>query len=83
MSQQKNQRDNPKFLQMIESKNFPKSMWFSQINSKKGICSDTCSPQETRKISNKQPNIPPKGTRKSKVERQWKQGNNNHNSGSK
>ena len=56
---------------------------FSQINSKKGIYSNTCSPQETGKISNKQPNISPKGDRKSKVEIQLKQGNNNHHSGSK
>ena len=48
---------------MIENKNFPKSTVFSQINSKKGIYSDPCSPQETGKISNKQPNVSPKGDR--------------------
>ena len=35
----------------------------SKSSSKKEVCSNTILPQETRKISNKQPNLTPKATR--------------------
>ena len=41
-----------------------KSMGGSKSNSKMEVYSDTSLPQETRKISNKQYNLTPKGTRK-------------------
>ena len=41
-----------------------KSMGGSKSNSKREVYSDTSLPQETRKISNKQYNLTPKGTRK-------------------
>ena len=40
------------------------SMGCSKSSSKREVYSNTNLPQETRKISNKQPNITPKGTRK-------------------
>ena len=44
--------------------NDPKPMGCSKSNSKRDVYSDTILPQETRKkISNKQPNLTPKGTR--------------------
>ena len=39
-------------------------MGCSKRSSKKEVYSDTGIPQETRKISNKQPNLPSKGIRK-------------------
>ena len=44
--------------------NFPKFMGHSKSSSKWEIYSNTGLPQEIRKISNKQPNSPPKGIRK-------------------
>ena len=44
--------------------NAPKSIGHSKSSSKKEVYSDTNLPQETRKLSNKQPNLIPKGTRK-------------------
>ena len=44
--------------------NDPESMECSKNISKREIYSNTCLPQETRKISNKQSNLTPKGTRK-------------------
>ena len=41
----------------------PKLMGCSKSNSKKEVYSYTSLPQETRKISNKPPNVTPKGTR--------------------
>ena len=41
-----------------------KSVGYSKSSSKKEVYSNTSLPQETRKISNKQPNLTPKGTRK-------------------
>ena len=38
-------------------------MGHSKSSSKKEVYSDTILPQETRKISNKQPNLTPKATR--------------------
>ena len=43
---------------------FPKSMGCSKSNSKKEVHSDTCLPQEARKITNKQSNLPSKRIRK-------------------
>ena len=44
--------------------NFPKSMGHRKSSSKREVYSDTGLPQETRKISKKQPNLPSKGIRK-------------------
>ena len=44
--------------------NFPKSMKCNKRTSEREVYSDTGLPQETWKISNKQPNLPPKGIRK-------------------
>ena len=44
--------------------NVQKSMGCSKSTSKRKVYSDTGLPQETWKISNKQPNLPPKGIRK-------------------
>ena len=41
----------------------PKPMRCSKSSSKREVYSNTVSLQETRKISNKQPNTPPKTTR--------------------
>ena len=43
-----------------------KSIGWSTSSSKREVYSNTSLPQETRKISNKQPNLKPKGTRKKK-----------------
>ena len=43
--------------------NDPKPMGCSQSNSKREVYSYKSLPQETRKISNKQTNLTPKGTR--------------------
>ena len=40
-----------------------KPMGCSKSNSKREVYDDTSLPQETRKISNKQPNLTPKATR--------------------
>ena len=42
----------------------PESMRHSKRNSKMQVYSNTSLPQETRKITNKQSNLTPKGTRK-------------------
>ena len=42
----------------------PKPMGHSKNSSKREVYSNTLSPQETKKISNKQPNLTPKLTRK-------------------
>ena len=44
----------------------PKSMECSKSSSKREVYSNMSLPQETRKISNKQPNLTPKTTRKRK-----------------
>ena len=41
----------------------PKSMGCSKSSTKREVYSYTSLPQETRKISNKEPNLTPKGTR--------------------
>ena len=43
--------------------NNPKPMGWSKSSSKREVESNTILPQETRKISNKQPNITPKAVR--------------------
>ena len=53
------------YLETNENKNNNlESMGCSKSSSKREVYSNTNLPQETRKISNKQPNITPKGTRK-------------------
>ena len=60
-------------------------MEFSKSHSKWEVYSNVSLPQETRKISNKQPNLPSKEIRKrtNKVEIQHKEGNNKDQRGSK
>ena len=43
--------------------NDPKPMGCSKSSSKRKVYSNTILPQETRKISNKQPNLTPKATK--------------------
>ena len=53
-------------------------------NSKREVYRETGLPQETRKISKKQPNIPPKGIRRTnKAQSQQKEGNNKDQRGNK
>ena len=47
--------------------NNPKPMGCTKSSSKGEVFSDTILPQETRKISNKQPKLTPKTTRESKT----------------
>ena len=44
-----------------------KPMGYSKGSSKKEVYSNTILPQETRKISNKQPNLTPKAARERKT----------------
>ena len=52
-------------------------MGHSKSSSKREVYSDISLPQETRKISNKQPNLMPKATRErtNKTQSQQKEGN--------
>ena len=55
-------------------------------SSEREVHRDTGLPQETRKISNKQPNLPPKRIRKrrtNKTQSQQKEGNNKYQRGNK
>ena len=45
----------------------PKPMGCSKSSLKREVYSNTILPQETRKISNKQPNLTPKATRESRT----------------
>ena len=45
----------------------PKPMGCSKSSSKREVYSDTSLPQKVRKISNKQPRLTPKGTRKTRT----------------
>ena len=59
--------------------NFPKSLECSKSSSRREVHRDIGLPQETRKISNKQPKLPPKRIRKrrtNKPQSQQKEGNN-------
>ena len=58
--------------------NNPKPMGCSKSISKREVYSDTSLPQETRKISNKQPKLTPKATRErtKKPQSQQKERNN-------
>ena len=42
----------------------PKSLGYSESSSKRDVYSNTSLPQETRKMSNKEPNLTSKGARK-------------------
>ena len=66
VDQQKNQRRNQKHLETNEKwkYNMPKSMGCSKSSSRRKAQSDAGLPKETRKISRKQSNFTPKGTRK-------------------
>ena len=65
--------------------NTPKSMGCSKSSSKREVYSDTGLSQKTRKISNKQLNLPPKRIRKrtNKAQSQQKEGNNKDQRGNK
>ena len=81
MGQQWNQRENQKIPwgKWKWKHKFPKCMRTSQWSSKREAHSNTGVPQETRKISNKQPNLQPKIIRKrrtNKTRSQQKEGNN-------
>ena len=54
-------------------------MGCSKTSSKKEVYNNTGLAQATRKLSNKQPNLPPKtnGKRTNKAQSQQKEGNNN------
>ena len=47
----------------------PKPMWCSKSSSKRDVYSNTILPQETRHISNKQPNLTPKAIRKRRTKK--------------
>ena len=51
-------------MRKVKMKTQPHIHRTQQNSSKREVYSDTGLPQETRKISNKQPNLIPKGTRK-------------------
>ena len=76
-----------KYLLTSENKNnFPKSMGLSKSCSKREVYSNTGLHQETKKASNKQPNLPSKGIRKritNKAQTQQKEGNNKDRSKNK
>ena len=66
MDHWRNQRGNQKIPRdkwKLKHKWNPKPMRCSKSNSKREVYRDTILPQETRKISNKQPNLTPKATR--------------------
>ena len=65
MDHWRNQRGNLKIPRdkWQQKHDHPKPMECSKSSSKKEVYSNTISPQETRKISNKQPNLTPKATR--------------------
>ena len=65
--------------------NGPKSWGYRESCSKKKAYSNTGLPQETRKISNKQPNLTPKGVRERRTNKSLKQkeGNNEYQSRNK
>ena len=63
MGQQRNQRGNKRNTR-IQMKMKTQSLGHGDSISKREIQSDRGRPQETRKISNKQSNLMPKGTRK-------------------
>ena len=55
MFQSGTQRGNQKIPWDSENKNYLKSMGYSENCSKREVYRNTCLPQETRKVSNKQP----------------------------
>ena len=66
----KSKRKSENTLRLMKMKhNFSKSMGCSESSSKRKVYSNTGLPQETRKISNKPPNLPSKGIRKRKANR--------------
>ena len=71
MGQQRNQRWNLKTPRdkWTWKHNLPKSMRHNKSSFKREVYSDTGLPQETRKISDKQCNYTPNGTRKRKRNR--------------
>ena len=88
MGQWRNQRGNQKIPgdKWKWKRNSPKSMGWSKSSSKREGYSDTGLPWETRKISNKQPKLSPKGIRKrrtNKAQSQPKEGNNKNHRGNK
>ena len=72
-----------KYFKTTENKNT--TLQYLQDSSKQfwEVYSDTSLPQETRKISNKWPNLLPKGIRKKKAQSQQKEGKNKDQKGNK
>ena len=65
IGQWRNETGNQKIQGKLKWKyNFPKSMGCSKRSYKREVYSDISPPQETRKISNQQPNLPSKRIRK-------------------
>ena len=82
----KSKRKSENTLRQMEMEtHVPKSMGCSKITFMRKACSDTDPPQETRKISNKQHNLPSKGLRKrtKKAQSQRREGNNKDQTGNK
>ena len=50
----------------------PKSVGYSKSSSKREVYRDTCLPEETRNLSNNQPNLIPKGTRDRRIKQKLK-----------
>ena len=84
MKKSKRKSENTSRLMKMETQ-LPKSMGCSKSSSKREVYSDTSLPQETRKISSKQPKLPSEVIRKriNKAQRQQKEGNNKDERGNK
>ena len=63
MDHWRNQRGNQKIPRDKWKSNDPKPMGCSKSSSKREVYTNTILSQETRKISNKQPNLTPQATR--------------------
>ena len=59
----RNQKGNQKIPRDKWKQNDPKPMEYSKSSSKRAVYTNTILSQETRKISNKQPNLTPQATR--------------------
>ena len=71
MSQRRNHKEIRKYLETNENENkTPKLMGCRKSSNNRKVYSSTILPQETRKISNKQTDLTPKGTRQRKKNKQ-------------
>ena len=69
MKKSKRKSENTSRLMKMETQ-LPKSMGCSKSSSKREVYSDTSLPQETRKISSKQPKLAPKAIRERRTNKQ-------------